>query len=57
MIYAIMFSIIDNKFQEEFRMKQYTDCKVLCDLKRKSEPLITKVKLDEYTDMVQKNFD
>lgn len=38
-------------------MKQYTDCRVLCTLKRKSEPLITKVKLDKYTEMVQKNFD
>lgn len=38
-------------------MKQYTDCSVLCNLKRKTEPLITTVKLDEYTDMVQKNFD
>lgn len=38
-------------------MKQYTDCKVLCNLTRKSEPLITTVKLDKYTEMVQKNFD
>ena len=35
----------------------YTDCKVLCELKRKPEPLITRVRLDACTDMVQKNFD
>jgi ABC-type glutathione transport system ATPase component len=35
----------------------YEECKVLCTIKRKTEPLITKVALDEYTDMVQKNFD
>ena len=38
-------------------MKLYSDCKVLCNLTRKKEPLITNVELDEYTDMVQKNFD
>ena len=38
-------------------MKQYSDCSVLYNLTRKKEPLVTKVKLDEFTDMVQKNFD
>lgn len=36
---------------------EYFECKVLCELKRKKEALVTKVELDEYTDMVQKNFD
>lgn len=35
----------------------YTECPVICDLQRKQEPLITRVKLDEFTDMVQTNFD
>lgn len=35
----------------------YTDCKVLCTLERKKEPLITRVECDEYTAMVEKNFD
>ena len=35
----------------------YTECKVLCELKRKTQPLITRVRLDAFTDMVQKNFD
>ena len=35
----------------------YKDCKVLCNLKRKKTPLITKVSTNEFTDMVAKNFD
>lgn len=35
----------------------YTDCKVLCTLERKKEPLITQVRCDEFTSMVEKNFD
>ena len=35
----------------------YSECPALCKLKRKTEPLVTKVRLDECTDMVQKNFD
>ena len=35
----------------------YDECKVLCAIERKKEPIITKVEVDEYTDMVQKNFD
>ena len=35
----------------------YNECPIMCKLKRKSTPLVTKVPLDEYTDMVQKNFD
>lgn len=36
---------------------QYNECPVLHKLKRKTEPLITTVKLDEFTDMAEKNFD
>lgn len=35
----------------------YNECPVLHKLQRKTTPLISKVPLDEYTDMVQKNFD
>lgn len=35
----------------------YSECPILYEIKRKSEPLITKVPLDEFTAMVQKNFD
>ena len=35
----------------------YNECPVYCDLHRKKEPITTKVELDEYTQMVQKNFD
>ena len=35
----------------------YNECKVLCTIERKKEPIITKVTVDEYTNMVQKNFD
>lgn len=36
---------------------KYNECPVICKLQRKSTPLITKVRLDEYTTMVQQNFD
>lgn len=36
---------------------KYNECKVYSVLKRKSTPLVTKVAVDEYTAMVQKNFD
>lgn len=35
----------------------YSECPVLYEIKRKKEPLITRVRLDEFTAMVQKNFD
>lgn len=35
----------------------YNECKVLCKLNRKSEPLITSVPLDEFTQIAQNNFD
>jgi ABC-type transport system involved in cytochrome bd biosynthesis fused ATPase/permease subunit len=35
----------------------YNECPVVCTLSRKKIPIITKVPLDEYTEMVQKNFD
>ena len=38
-------------------MIQYNECPVICELHRKTEPLITKVKLDEFTNMAQNNFD
>ena len=38
-------------------MAQYKDCNVLCKLKRKETPLVTRVEVDEFTDMVKKNFD
>ena len=36
---------------------EYNECKVLCKLKRKKEPLVTIVPTDEFTNMVQNNFD
>lgn len=35
----------------------YTECKVLCTLERKKDPLVTRVNCDEFTAMVEKNFD
>lgn len=35
----------------------YTDCKVLWEITKKSEPLVSIVPVDEYTEMVQNNFD
>lgn len=35
----------------------YKECPVLCKIKRKHEPIITKVQIDEYTKMVSDNFD
>jgi hypothetical protein len=35
----------------------YNECPVLCTLTRKKEPLVTKVKTDEFTAMVENNFD
>lgn len=35
----------------------YTECKVIAKLNRKSEPLITTVPLDEFTQIAQNNFD
>lgn len=35
----------------------YTECRVVANLKRKTTPLITKVPIDEFTHMVQNNFD
>lgn len=36
---------------------EYFECPVLCKLKRKSEPLISEVPCDEFTKMVEGNFD
>lgn len=36
---------------------EYFECPILCNIKKKSEPLISIVPTDEFTDMVQKNFD
>ena len=35
----------------------YKDCNVLCEIKRKEVPLISHVEIDEFTEMVQNNFD
>jgi energy-coupling factor transporter ATP-binding protein EcfA2 len=35
----------------------YNDCPILCELKRKEEPLISEVPLDEFTNEAQLNFD
>lgn len=36
---------------------EYTDCKVVAKLQRKETPIISKVPTDEFTKMVQNNFD
>lgn len=46
-----------NDLQNNNQFVSYTECPVLCTLKRKTEPLITKVKIDEFTSMVENNFD
>ena len=35
----------------------YKECKVLCEIKRKEIPLVSHVEVDEFTEMVQNNFD
>ena len=35
----------------------YRECPVLCYMKKSNEPIISKVSINEYTDMVSKNFD
>ena len=35
----------------------YKECKVLCEIKRKEIPLVSHVEIDEFTEMVQNNFD
>lgn len=42
---------------EDNRYVEYTDCPILCEIKRSKEPIITKVPIDEFTNMVQNNFD
>ena len=36
---------------------EYTECKTIATLKKKKEPLVSYVPCDEYTKMVQNNFD
>jgi len=36
---------------------RYQDCKKLCFLTKKKEPIVSKVQVDEFTSMVEKNFD
>lgn len=36
---------------------EYNECKIIAKLNKKSEPLISIVPCDEYTQMVQNNFD
>lgn len=43
--------------QENKELINYNECPIMCTLKRKTEPLVTKVKTDEFTAMVERNFD
>ena len=36
---------------------KYNECKVIAKLNKKNEPLVSIVPCDEYTQMVQNNFD
>ena len=36
---------------------KYSECKILCEIRRKKEPVVTKVPVDEFTKMVAANFD
>lgn len=36
---------------------EYTNCPILFELKKKKTPLISKVPCDEFTDIIQNNFD
>ena len=36
---------------------KYNECEILCEIKKKKEPLVTKVPVDEFTKMVSANFD
>lgn len=36
---------------------EYNECKVIAKLKKKKEPLVSVVPIDEFTTMVQNNFD
>ena len=36
---------------------KYTDCSILCNLERKDEPVFSEVPIDNFTAMVEKNFD
>lgn len=36
---------------------KYNECNVLCDIKRSDKPLISKVQVDDFTKVVQNNFD
>lgn len=46
-----------NETQDENEFVSYNECPVLFTLTRKKEPLVTKVKTDEFTAMVEGNFD
>ena len=43
--------------EEEMSFVSYNECPVLCKLARKTEPLVTKVKTDEFTAMAEACFD
>lgn len=43
--------------KDEKEFINYNECPILCTLKRKSEPLITRVRTDKFTAMVENNFD
>ena len=37
--------------------ENYKDCKVLCEIQKSDSPMISEVPIDEYVEMVDKNFD
>ena len=42
---------------EEKEYVEYNDCPILCNLKKSKTPLVSSVPIDEFTNMVQNNFD
>ncbi len=42
---------------EETQFVEYNECPILCKIKKKTIPLVSKVPVDEFTTMVQNNFD
>ena len=47
----------ESNTKDKGRYISYEECPVLCTLKRKQEPLISVVKTDRFTEMVESNFD
>lgn len=42
---------------EQAMIENYKDCRVFCEISKKDTPLISNVPIDEFTEMVQENFD